>query len=215
MRVSYPINRKWAMPSPDTFSIPPIADLLRRWVPRERSESLVCVDPFARNSTWGTVTNDLNPDTSALFHEEATKFLRGCAERGVRADVVLFDPPYSPRQISECYKGVGLSVGIRETQSGRLYKDVRDGLDLLLKSNGIAISFGWNSGGFGIGRGFTIEEILLVAHGGARNDTIVVVERKRRPDSIRPEHQDHAVSPSPQSRGVTNSCSVISPPHVV
>lgn len=215
MPVLYPINRTWAMPSPDTFSIPAIADLLRRWVLPERSERLVCVDPFARNATWGTITNDLNPETSALFHEEATTFLRGCAERGVRADVVLFDPPYSPRQISECYKGVGLSVGIRETQSGRLYKDVREGLDLLLKDNGIAISFGWNSGGFGIGRGFTIEEILLVAHGGARNDTIVVVERKRRTDSDRPEHQDHAISPSPQIRGVTNSSSVISPSHVV
>ncbi len=31
----------------------------------------------------------------------------------------------------------------------------------------------------GITRGFTIEEILLVAHGGVHNDTICVVERKK------------------------------------
>ena len=40
------------------------------------------------------------------------------------------------------------------------------------------ISFGWNSIGFGKNRGFEIIEILLVAHGGTKNDTIVTVERK-------------------------------------
>jgi hypothetical protein len=30
----------------------------------------------------------------------------------------------------------------------------------------------------GKGRGYQMEELLLVAHGGAHNDTIVVVERK-------------------------------------
>lgn len=37
---------------------------------------------------------------------------------------------------------------------------------------------GWNSAGFGKVRGYVFEEILLVAHGGAHNDTIVTVERR-------------------------------------
>ena len=32
--------------------------------------------------------------------------------------------------------------------------------------------------GFGIQRGFKMERILLVPHGGPHNDTIVTVERK-------------------------------------
>ena len=40
------------------------------------------------------------------------------------------------------------------------------------------ITCGWNSNGFGKNRGFEIIEILLVAHGQHRNDTIVTVERK-------------------------------------
>lgn len=42
----------------------------------------------------------------------------------------------------------------------------------------IEISFGWNSGGIGKQYDFEIIEIMLVAHGGAHNDTIVTVERK-------------------------------------
>ncbi len=48
----------------------------------------------------------------------------------------------------------------------------------MIKVGGYAISFGWNSSGFGKKRGFEIIEILLVAHGGRHNDTIVTVERK-------------------------------------
>jgi hypothetical protein len=137
------------------------------------------VDPFARNSKWGTITNDLNPDSAAQFHLEATDFCQQLAATGCQAEAVLFDPPYSPRQISECYKRVGLAVSTADTQNARLYKSVRDGLDALLVSGGIAISCGWNSAGFGIGRGYDQIELLLVAHGGAHNDTIVTVERKR------------------------------------
>lgn len=37
---------------------------------------------------------------------------------------------------------------------------------------------GWSSQGLGLGRGFTMTEILLVPHGGSKNDTIVTVETK-------------------------------------
>lgn len=167
-------SRLFAMPSGETFSIPPIAQFIAKWIPRDA----IVVDPFARNGTLATYTNDLNPDTAAQHHLLAEDFCALMKKQGVRADVVLFDPPYSPRQISECYQSAGLSVGMKETQNARLYRSVRDGMDEILRPGGIALSFGWNSIGFGKGRGYEMEEILLVAHGGAHNDTICVAERK-------------------------------------
>jgi hypothetical protein len=63
-------------------------------------------------------------------------------------------------------------------QTVRLYCAVKNGLDAILRPGGLAICFGWNSAGFGRKRGYLMEEILLVNHGGAHNDTIVTVERK-------------------------------------
>jgi hypothetical protein len=110
---------------------------------------------------------------------EAGDFCTALRADGVTADVVLFDPPYSPRQISECYKSVGLKVGMAETQNAALYKRVKDGLDALCKPGSLAVCCGWNSGGFGKTRNWEMIELLLVAHGGAHNDTIVTVECKR------------------------------------
>lgn len=167
------MSRAWAMPSPHTFSIPPITNLLKNWL---NGKSII-LDPFSGRSTVGTHRNDLNPDLCESG-VDAEEFCQRFLKSGVKADAVLFDPPYSPRQISECYKSIGLPVGTKDTQNSALYKRVRDVLDLCLRVGGVAISCGWNSGGFGKVRGYTIEEILLVAHGGAHNDTIVVVERK-------------------------------------
>jgi hypothetical protein len=165
-------RREWAMPSADTFSLAPVSALLDRWLDGLR----VVVDPFARNSQRGTHRNDLNPETNAEYHMEARAFCDLLVRQGVRADAVLFDPPYSPRQITECYASIGRSVTTEDTQNARLYREVRAGLDVMLRGGGIAISFGWNSGGFG--KRYWMEEVLLVPHGGAHNDTIAVVERK-------------------------------------
>lgn len=162
------------MPSADTFSIPPIRDFVRKRL----AVSVVSVDPFARNKRWATWTNDLSPDTEAKFHMDAEDFLHQMHHDGVTADLGLFDPPYSPRQISEVYKSVGRAVGMAGTQNGALYRRVRDALDAIISPGGIVLSFGWNSAGMGIKRGYEIEEILLVAHGGGHNDTICVAERK-------------------------------------
>lgn len=40
------------------------------------------------------------------------------------------------------------------------------------------LSFGWNTTGMGISRGFQIQEVLLVCHGGAHNDTICIAEKR-------------------------------------
>lgn len=172
------MSRQFAMPNAETFSILPISRLLDKWLPLPLA-SPVIVDPFARNSTRGTVTNDLNPTTSAQFHLLAEEFVQNHVPNAT-ADVVLFDPPYSPRQIAECYQQVGRKCSTEDTQNARLYKVVKDGLSRMLRDGGIAICCGWNSMGFGIDRGYELLEVLLVSHGAAHNDTIVTIERKGR-----------------------------------
>jgi hypothetical protein len=53
---------------------------------------------------------------------------------------------------------------------------VRAALTDILDDGGLALSFGWQSSGFG--REWETLEILLVQHGGAHNDTICVAQRK-------------------------------------
>ena len=59
-----------------------------------------------------------------------------------------------------------------------LPEDYQDEIARIIKPKGIAICFGWNSMGLGKNRGFKMIEILLVPHGGSKNDTIVTVELK-------------------------------------
>lgn len=165
------ISRVWAMPNGDTFSIPVIG----RWVQSFLACSSVSVDPFARNNRWATHTNDLNPNTAAEHHMEARNFLRLLVERGVKADLVIFDPPYSPRQISECYATAGLTSGMRDTQNARLYSECRSLINQLAAPCCTTLSFGWNS--TGMGKPWQTLEILLVAHGAAHNDTICMADR--------------------------------------
>lgn len=162
------------MPNSETFDVKPIGDFVRRYL----DKSKVSVDPFARDKTWATHTNDLNPKTEAEHHMDAEDFLIMLAVRGVTADLVILDPPYSPRQISECYKSVGRSVGMKDTQSALLYQRVRDSVVPLCSSDSIVLSFGWNTVGMGKKHGFEIIEIMLVCHGGAHNDTICLAERR-------------------------------------
>lgn len=163
-------SRTWAMPNTDTFSVKPIGEFVRRYL----AESRVSIDPFARNKNWATWTNDLNPETSAAFHLDFLARIN----ISEKADLLIFDPPYSPRQMSECYKSVGREVGMEGTQNGALYKRVRDAAMPHLSADATALSFGWNSAGMGTKRGFEIIEILIVAHGGGHNDTICVAEKR-------------------------------------
>lgn len=164
------------MPSADTFSIPPIAEFIARHM-----QGRDAIDPFAKSSLLGRWRNDLDPDTAAEWHLEASEFCALMARDGVRAPVGLFDPPYSPRQISECYKHVGRTVGMEATQNAALYKRCRDALVPCLTDEAIVLSFGWNSAGMGSKRGFEQIELMLVAHGGAHNDTICLAERRIKP----------------------------------
>lgn len=169
------IAREWAMPNKNTFDILPIKTFVGKYM---SMAGRISVDPFCGGRMIATYDNDINKSLPAQSHEDAEMYLRKLAYEGVSANLVLFDPPYSPRQISECYKGAGMECGMKETQSGLLYKRVRDAIIPILRHDGYVLSFGWNSVGMGKVRGFEIVEILLVCHGGAHNDTICMAERR-------------------------------------
>ena len=162
------IERKWAMPNKWTFTIKPIKELLKE----ELSEGL-WVDPFAGENSPAKIKNDLNPKIKADHHLQATDFLKMFDDESV--DGVLFDPPYSHRQVKECYESVGI-----EGWDGRMnfWSDPKSEIARIIKPGGKVICFGWNSMGIGIGRGFEMTRVLLVPHGGSKNDTICTVEIK-------------------------------------
>lgn len=166
-------SREWAMPNSETFSIPCIKGFVDRYL----SKSKVSVDPFARNNQWATHTNDLNTFTNAACHLDVLDFLKMLKCKSVKADLVIFDPPYSPRQISECYQSIGRECGMEDTQISSLHKNMRSLAMDIITNDAVVLSFGWNTVGMGIERGFEIIEIMLVCHGGGHNDTICMAER--------------------------------------
>ena len=159
------INRRWAMPNSNTFDIKPIRELIDRHM---TGHSL---DPFANRNKLATVTNDLDPQYGTDFNLDALEFIR--TQPDLSADTILFDPPYSPRQVSECYKAMGMTVNMQTTQAS-FWGNLKG--EIARVSRGKVLSFGWNSGGIGKRCGFEIVEILLVPHGGWHNDTICTVE---------------------------------------
>ena len=133
------------------------------------------VDPFANSNKLATVTNDLDTQYDTDYHMDALDFLKIFDDNSV--DTVLYDPPYSPRQVSECYKNLGQTVNMQTTQA-LYWSKQKEQIGRIVKKDGIVITCSWNSGGIGKKYGFEIQEILLVPHGGWHNDTIVVVEKK-------------------------------------
>lgn len=173
-------NRVWAMPNAWTFKIGPIKELLGRYV----GDGYNWVDPFAGKNSPARTTNDHNPEMKEFYKREgqlhstmeAVEFAKKVSHTKGFAGVI-FDPPYSFRQISEHYKVIGKKAGRLDTSSN-FYEKVKSVLCEKVHIGGHVISFGWNSNGFGKKRGYKIIEILLVSHGGSKNDTIVTVEQR-------------------------------------
>jgi len=164
------IARVWAMPSRHTFKIKPITELIGRFI----NDGIGWIDPFAGENSPAEITNDMNPDKPAKFHLHAKEF---AAQLTGMYEGVLFDPPYSLRQVKECYEKIGVKLFQEDTQ--RFPQNVKELIAPKIKVGGIAITFGWNSQGFGKNLGFELKEVLLVPHGRSHNDTIVTVEIKR------------------------------------
>lgn len=165
------IHRIWAMPNKWTFTIPPIRDLIVDYIDEN------WIDPFAGDNSPADCTNDLNPDSKALFHIDALEFLK--IQPSDHFDGAFFDPPYSITQAQQCYKSFGKDKLDITPSSMKYWKEIKDNLARVLKAQAVCICCGWSSHGLGKCRGFEMVEILLVPHGGSKNDTIVTVEVKK------------------------------------
>lgn len=164
------ITRVWAMPNKWTFTIKPIRELLQRTV-----KGYWC-DPFAGENSPAQVKNDLSG--KCQFEMDALEFLK--TRKSNSFDGVLFDPPYSITQAKVCYEGRGMERLKIKPTSMAYWSGVKNEMSRILKVGGVAVCFGWSSMGLGINRGFKMTEILLVPHGGSKNDTIVTVETKEK-----------------------------------
>ena len=164
------LERIWAMPNKNTFEVKPIHDLIT-----EELTDGTWIDPFANRNKFADITNDLNPEFDTDYHLDALDFLKLFGDSSV--DGVLYDPPYSPRQVSECYNDVGYNV-TWDTTKASFWGNHKREISRIVKIGGKVITFGWNSGGIGNKYGFEIVRILIVPHGGWHNDTICTVEIK-------------------------------------
>ncbi len=163
------ISKAWAMPNKHTFDIKPIKDLIERYyLPNS-------MDAFANKNRICQVTNDLDPQYNCDYRMDATDFMKMWPDGTF--DFILYDPPYSVRQVSEVYKKMDMSVNMQTTQSSYWGVQKKE-ISRLLSPGGICITFGWNSNGIGKSNEMEQIEILIVAHGGWHNDTICTVERK-------------------------------------
>ena len=171
------MSRVWAMANKVTFSIKPIGSLVQRYLSLPGIE--ISIDPFARDCNLATYTNDLNPSTSARYHLDVLDFLQVLVDKGVRAQLVIFDPPYSPRQIKECYNGVGRKMQQSDAWRTNGWSPEKNLISELLDDGGYFLYFGWNTTGMCKSRGFEIVEFMDVCHGPGHNDTLCLVERKK------------------------------------
>ena len=53
-----------------------------------------------------------------------------------------------------------------------------DEIKRITKPNGVVLCFGWNTNAVGKTRGFDMQEVLIVPHGGSKNDTLCTAEVK-------------------------------------
>lgn len=172
------MSRVWEMPNSKTFKIKAIRNLITRYA----KAGMKVVDPFANEHSikehlteTNYISNDLDPIYGCDYNMEAGDFLSTLPDSSV--DMILYDPPHSPRQVKEVYTKLERTVNMTDTQQS-YWSNFKRHIARVLKPNGVCISFGWNSGGIGKTNGMELLEIMLVAHGGGKNDTIVTVEKK-------------------------------------
>lgn len=161
---------RWAMPNKWTFAIKPIKELLEEEIVDGTNINKAWADPFAGmlGSNYSFYTNDIDKNMPAKEHRDALEFLSEFRDDSLSG--VVYDPPYSITQARQYEK--------KEYASMKYWADCKNEIARIIKPGGKAICFGWNSMGLGKNRGFEMTKILLIPHGGSRNDTIATVEIK-------------------------------------
>lgn len=157
----------------DLHKVKPIGNLYEKYISlaKKINANAIIVDPFAKDCLLGDFRNDLNVNTVASFHLDAAEFLMFLYKKKIRADVVIFDPPFSRAQNKRTY-------GNHRKDLDKTITLCKQILPIFVRLNGFVIASGWTANGVGSWRGFEKEELLIVNHGYNRYSTSVLVERK-------------------------------------
>jgi hypothetical protein len=114
------------------------------------------------------VRNDINEEMPADHHMDAVDFLVWWRDKGYfKFNTIILDPPYSYRKGMRKYEGRTCSN----------FRTVKDLIPEVLEEGGKVITFGYHSVSMGRSRDFEPEQLLVIGHGGAQHDTLVIVER--------------------------------------
>lgn len=144
-----------------TFSI----GAIRKWVELQCEGRVLNLFAGKTLLTIDEIRNDISPDMNADYHLDAFEFLQTWS--GKKFNTVIMDPPYSYRKSMELYDGRICSP---------FYK-IKQEIPRILMQHGRVITLGHHSIVMGRKRGFELEKVCIVSHGGAIHDTIISVER--------------------------------------
>ncbi len=137
------------------------------------ADAVLTVDPFARDCRWCSWTNDIDHDTEADFHMDAKLFLEHMAnEETGRVDLVLFDPPFSPRQAEEKYAVGHVNVYQTPGYIGACFQSIVKAL----RPGGHVLKLGYNTNRHH--PLLVLEKVWVVAVGANRNDVLVSLWRR-------------------------------------
>ncbi len=142
------INRKWEMPNSKTFKIKTIKELIKKYIKEEH----IVIDPFANEHSIKEeikcskyISNDIDTKYNTDYNLDAQEFLKLFDNNSV--DVLLFDPPYSGRQVKECYSKLGKTVTMNDTNSGyfaRFKKEIARILKIRRNLYNMLLEYKWN-----------------------------------------------------------------------
>jgi hypothetical protein len=143
---------------------------IKEWVEKHcngETLNLFAGQEFLQESrTLSEFRNDIREDMPADTHMDALDFVRGWSSKPF--GTIVLDPPYSYRKSMEMYEG---AVSSR-------FNQVKNNLPRILIPKGRVITLGYHSVSMGKSRGFELEAVCVISHGGAIHDTIISVERK-------------------------------------
>jgi len=128
------------------------------------------VDPFARNCEWAHPhTNDINPRTSAVHHQDALDFLESYLPSTFK--IGLLDPPFSDRMAKDKYGTSNLYAS-----DSKKMRKIELQLGNIIETGGVLIKLGYNTSR--PHPSFVLEDLEVWNLGACRNDILCSIWRK-------------------------------------
>lgn len=148
-------------PKSYTFEMPK----LRKWQEQLAKGKVLNLFAGKVKLNCNEVRVDIDLNAPADYHMDAYDFVKQW--RGKPFDTVILDPPYNLRKAMEKYDGRFIHRFTR----------LKNALPSIMRVGGIVITYGYDTTGMGVRRGFVKEGVGMINHSGAHKDTLIVIER--------------------------------------